>query len=57
MENWKLLLPQGELEIKTSRQGSSTALLLAGGRKPASEWLVQIPVAQRLADAVVCVAP
>ena len=42
MENWKLLLPQGELEIKTSRQGSSTALLLAGGRKPASEWLVQI---------------
>lgn len=37
MENWKLLLPQGELEIKTSRQGSSTALLLAGGRKPASE--------------------
>lgn len=32
----------GELEIKTSRQGSSTALLLAGGRKPASEWLVQI---------------
>ena len=42
MENWKLLLPQGELEIKTSRHGSSTALLLAGGRKPASEWLVQI---------------
>ena len=42
MENWKLLLPQGELEIKTSKQGSSTALLLAGGRKPASEWLVQI---------------
>ena len=35
MENWKLLLPQGELEIKTSRHGSSTALLLAGGRKPA----------------------
>ncbi len=29
MENWKLLLPQGELEIKTSRQGSSTALLFA----------------------------
>lgn len=41
MENWKLLCLR-RAGNKTSRQGSSTALLLAGGRKPASEWLVQI---------------
>lgn len=46
MSSWQLFLPQGELEIKTSRQGSSTAVLLAGGRKPAAEWLVQTAAAK-----------
>ena len=42
MENWKLLLPQGELEIKNFQAGFFYSFILAGGRKPASEWLVQI---------------
>ena len=46
MSSWQLFLPQGELEIKTSKQGSSTAVLLAGGRKPAAEWLVQTAAAK-----------
>ena len=34
MESWKLTLPQGELEVQSNHQGSATALLVAGGRKP-----------------------
>lgn len=46
MADWKLVLPQGVMEIRTPRRGSTTALLLAGGRKPAAAWLRQTAAAK-----------
>lgn len=46
MESWKLTLPQGELEVQSNHQGSATALLVAGGRKPDAQWLRQAAAAK-----------
>lgn len=40
MDVCSLRIPQGEMIIKSTKLGSSTALLVAGGRKPADTWLL-----------------
>lgn len=42
MNTWNLLLPQGTIEVQSSKQGKKTALIMAGGRAPDADWLLKI---------------